>query len=87
MLRCFAFVCSDLRQPDGSLYRFNLAKEGPNTAEIVVPPVLQQACGFRCDTPVAGLRNSSPFVDFGTHAVDDGRVVLLIFGGNLIAYV
>ena len=30
------------------------------------------------DAPVIGIWNGAPFVHFGSHAVDDGRVVLLL---------
>ena len=34
-------VCgANFAEPNGGLYRFNLAEEGPNTTELVVPPML-----------------------------------------------
>ena len=53
----------DLGQPDGGLDRLDLTEERPNTAELVMPPVLQQAGGFRHDPPVVRVRQAAPLVD------------------------
>ena len=42
-----------LDEPDGGLYRLDLAEEGPNAAEPVVPPVLEQAGRLRGHLPLA----------------------------------
>ena len=43
-----------LGQPDRRLDGFDLTEEGAHAAELVMPPVLQQACCFRRDLPVVG---------------------------------
>jgi hypothetical protein len=44
-----------LGQPDRGFGGFDLAEEGAHAAELVVPPVLQQARRFGRDLPLAGL--------------------------------
>ena len=48
----FAEFRRDLGQPDGGFDGFDLAEEGPDAVEVVMPPVLEQACGFRRYLPV-----------------------------------
>src|SRR5680860_1534831 len=49
----------------------------------MVTPVLQQARGFRGDTPVVGVGKSPPLVDFSAQGVHEGGVVVfLLFGRN-----
>ena len=42
----------DLGQPDRGLDRLDLAEEGPDAAELVMPPVLKQPGGFRRHLPL-----------------------------------
>ena len=43
-------------EPYSGLHRFDLAEEGPNAAEAVVPPVLEQARRLRGHLPLARVR-------------------------------
>src|SRR5205085_2922362 len=72
------FWC-DLGKPYGSFSRLDLAEKGPSSAELVMAPVLKQACRFRCHSPIIRAWERSPLVDFLPHGVDDGRVVVLLF--------
>ena len=42
----------DLGQPDHRLDRLDLAEEGPDAGESVIPPVPEQACGLRGHPPL-----------------------------------
>ena len=73
-----------LGQPDGGLGRFHLAEEGADAAEVVVPPVPEQAGGLRGHLPL-GLRQLPPAVDLLADPPDDFRqVVLLAVGPELL---
>ena len=75
----------NLGEPNGGLDRFNLAEEGLNATESVVPPVLEQPGSLRGDLPLALVRQVSPPLDLSAHPVDDCRqVVLLAFGLDLL---
>ena len=81
--QAFAVLCAgcNLGQPDGRFSRFDLAEKGPNTAETVVPPVLEQPCRLRRNLPLVRIREGAPRVHVVAYLVDDrGRVVLLRFG-------
>ena len=67
-------------EPYSGLYRFDLAEEGPNATEAVVPPVLEQARRFRSNLPLARVRQVAPAVNLLTNPVDDGRQVVLLAG-------
>lgn len=48
-----------------------------------MPPVLQQASGFRCHLPLIGVGELSPLVNVAPNLVDDRVGVVLLFGcGN-----
>ena len=69
----------DLGQPDRRLHRFDLAEERADAAELVMPPVLEQAGRFRRDLPLAGIGQGAPVVHMAAHLVDDrGGIVLLL---------
>ena len=71
----------DLGQPDGGFDRLDLAEERADAAELVMPPVLQQASRFRRYLPFTWIRQRSPSVHMASYLVDDrGRVVLLLLG-------
>ena len=61
----------DLGQPDGGFDRFDLAEERADVAELVMPPVLEQARGFGRDLPVVRIRPAAPLVDVVAELVDD----------------
>ena len=42
----------DLGQPDGGFHRFDLAEERADAAELVMPPVLEQAGRFRASPAI-----------------------------------
>ena len=69
----------DLGQPDGRFHRLDLAEERANVAELVMPPVLEQACRLWRNLPLGGIRQGPPLVHVLTQLVDDrGGVVLLL---------
>ena len=55
------FPAADLRrnlgQPDRGFDGLDLTEEGTDAAEVVMPPMLEQASGFRRDLPVVGFGN------------------------------
>ena len=53
----------DLGQPDRGLRRFDLAEEGPDVAEAVAAPVLQEPSRLGGYPPPAGVRNRTPRID------------------------
>ena len=70
----------DLRQPNGRFDGLNLAEERADAAELVVPPVLKQACRLRRDMPVVRVGQAPPFIYLIANRIDDrGGVVLLVF--------
>ncbi len=80
LLASFACLRSYLGQPNEGLNCFDLAKERPNTAKSMVPPVLKQAGCFRSNLPVAGVWPASPLVYVAAKLIDDWcRVILLSF--------
>ena len=78
----------DLGQPDGRLDRLDLAEERADAAELVMPPVLEQARRLRRDLPLVGIRQCPPLVHVLAHLVDDrGGVVLLLLRREALALV
>ena len=78
----------DLGQPDQRLHRFDLAEEGPEPAEVVAAPVLQEPRGLGRDLPGIGVGYLPPLVHPLPQAGNDGhRVVLLRFAGQALAFV
>ncbi len=78
----------DLGQPDGGFDRLDLAEERADAAELVMPPVLKQAGRFRRDLPLAGVGQGAPRIHMAAHLVDDrGGIVLLLLGGEALAFV
>lgn len=70
----------DLDQPDGCFNSLHLAEEWTDAAEVVMPPMLQQAGSFGCDKPVVRIRQASPRVYSLAKTIDDrSRIVLLLF--------
>ncbi len=57
----------DLGQPNCGFHSFDLAKEGPNIAELVMAPMLEEALGVGRDLPVVGIRR-----DYATDRRDSG---------------
>ena len=68
----------DLGEPYRGLHRFDLAEEGPNPAESMMPPVIEQAGGLGRHAPLARIRCVSPQVDVPPNPVDDFRVRVLL---------
>jgi len=78
----------NLGQPDCCFDCFQLTEEGSDTAELVMPPVLEQACGFGGYAPVVRARYGAPLIDLLAHAIDDGRVdVLLVSRRKTFAFI
>jgi hypothetical protein len=81
-------VRGNLGEPDGGFHRLHLAEEGPDVAERVMPPMLQQTGGFGRDVPVMWIRQAAPLIDLLPNGVNDGRmVVLLCLCGQPLAFV
>lgn len=78
----------DFGQPNRRFYCLHLAEEGPDTAERVMPPVLQQTHRFGSYAPVAGTRQPTPLIDVVADFIDNGSsFVLLRFRGKTFAFV
>ena len=59
----------------------------PDTREVMMPPVLKQASGFRSDLPLGGIRQLASGIDIAANLVDDrDGVVLLVPGGDAGAF-
>ena len=82
-------VRRDLGQPDGRLDRLDLAEERADAAELVMPPVLEQARRLRRDLPLVRVRQARATAStLLAHLVDDRRrVVLLRLGREPLALV
>jgi len=79
----------DLGEPDGGFNRLHLAEEGPDVAELVLPPMLQQAGRFGCDLPLIGMRQAAPLIDLLPHGIDHGCCTFILLGrrGQPFAFV
>ena len=78
----------DLGQPDGGLDRLDLAEERTDAAELVMPPVLEEARRLRRHLPLVRIGQGTPRVHVAADLVDDrGRVVLLLLGRKPLAFV
>src|ERR1019366_2639755 len=61
---------------------------GTDAAEVVMPPVLEEACGLGGDLPVIWIRPVAPQVDMMPELVDDGSLIVLLFlSGEPFAFV
>jgi hypothetical protein len=80
-------VRRDLRQPNGSLDRLDLAKELSDSAVFAVPPVLQKLSGFRGHLPLRRIRQGTPCVYIAANFINDrGRIVLLLLGRKSLPF-
>ena len=78
----------DLRKPDSGFNGLNLAIERADSAEPVVPPMLQQPGSFWCNVPVVGIRQRAPLVHLLPESIDYWRrIVFLFFRGEAFALV
>jgi hypothetical protein len=71
-------VRGDLGEPNGGFNRFHLAEEGPDVAELVMPPMLEQPGSFGRDVPVIWIRQGAPLIDLLPNGVDNGCMVVLL---------
>ena len=79
---------SDLGHPDRGFDGLYLTEKGPYAAELVMPPVLEQAGRFRRDLPLVGVGPGPPPRHLASNLIDErGRVVLLFLGGEPFAFV
>jgi hypothetical protein len=78
----FAYLWSNLGQPDDRFYRFDLTEERTYTAEGVMTPVLKEPSGFGGDTPGTGVWQFTPLVHLLPDGIDDGSVVVPLFLGG-----
>ena len=70
-----------LGQPDGGLHRLDLAEEGPDVAEPMAAPMLQQPRCLRRHLPRGRIGKLAPSIHALPHAADEcGQVVLLSIG-------
>ena len=73
----------DFGEPDHRFDGFDLAEEWAHAAEVVAPPVAQEAGGFRRDAPVALVGECAPALDFAADVGDvGGDVLVLLVGGG-----
>jgi hypothetical protein len=74
---------SHFRKPYGCFNRFHLTKEGPDSLERVLPPVLEKPCRLRCYKPVGRTGQPAPLIHLLPHLIDDGDwLVALLTCGN-----
>ena len=71
----------DFGEPDRGLDGLDLAEERADVAELVMPPVLQQACRFRCDAPLL-LGQGPPSGEFLPQAADQRDQFVLLVSGS-----
>jgi len=71
-------VGRDLGEPDGSFDGLDLAEEGPDTHELVLPPVLEEAGSLGRHAPLARIRQRPPAVHEHAEVADDRRGVVLL---------
>lgn len=65
-------------EPDCRLNRLDLTEKWPDAIKRMMPPVLQQANGFRAYLPVCRICPFPPLIDMNTQFIDDRcRVILL----------
>ena len=75
-------------EPDGGLQGLDLAEEGTNAGESVVPPVAEQTGRLRGDLPLLRVWKFSPPIDLLANVVDDcGVLVLLLLGRKTLSLV
>ena len=87
-LPSLAELWSHFRQPDRRLDGLDLTEERPGTLERVVSPMVQEARGFRGDSPATRVWQSAPLVYMTSELVDDRcRIVLLLLGREPLAFV
>ena len=72
---------SHLGQPDRGLHRFDLAEEGPDIAEPVAAPVLEEPRRLGRHPPRGRVRQFAPPIHAVAHAADEGRQVVLLGAG------
>ena len=70
----------DLGQPNDSFHRLHLAEEGPDIAELVMSPMLEQASRLRGDLPLVWMQ-SAPLVHMLAQFIDDRGGIILLRGG------
>ena len=69
----------DLYKPDGGFNGLNLAKERADTAEPVVPPMLQQPGSLWRNVPVVGIWQRAPLIHLLPESIDYWRRIVLLF--------
>jgi len=69
----------DFGQPNRGLSGFNLTEERSNATEFVMPPVLEQARGFRRYLPLTRILEIPPLVHLTAEFINDGSGVILLF--------
>ncbi len=75
-------------EPDQRFDRFDLAEEGADSSEQMVPPVLEQAGRFRGDAPSRGVGQVPPAFHLDSQLVDQRPdVVLLSFSGEAFPFI
>ena len=82
---CGATSVSQMAVSTASIWQ----KNGPNIAELVMPPMLEEALGIGRDFPIVGIREAPPLIHVVAEFIDDSRsrVVLLLLGGESLAFV
>ena len=78
----FAEFWRDFGQPDGCLGSLDLAEEGADVLELMMPPMLEQAGRFGRDKPLVRIGERPPGVDKTTKLVDYWSWVIFLFSGR-----
>src|SRR5262245_5281121 len=73
-------VWSNLGEPDGGFHRLHLTEERPDCAELVLPPMLQQAGRLRSNLPLIGMWKTAPLIDLLPYGIDHGCCTFILLG-------
>ena len=74
-----ARLWGNLGEPDNGFHRFNLAKEGADIVELVVPPMLKQTSRLGSYLPLVRIRPRPPKVDLMTNFIDINGFAIFLF--------
>ena len=77
----FSGLGGHFNQPYRRFHRLDLAKEGSQAVELMMPPMLKQSGRFRRHLPIVLIRPVSPLIDVLAEFIDNWRGGVLLVGG------